>query len=76
MKTIKGIEVILRNQLKLAQEQHVAFFSMFDAMGGKNGMSNMVKQGLASKDYTHIGHKGGDRLGRKFFDALMFGYGD
>ena len=76
VKTIKGIEVILRNQLKLAQEQHVAFFSMFDAMGGKNGMSNMVKQGLASKDYTHIGHKGGDRLGRKFFDALMFGYGD
>ena len=74
IKTIKGVDIIMRNQKELAKEQHVAFYSMYDAMGGKNGMSSFVKKGWASKDYTHISLKGGDHLGRKLFDALMYGY--
>ena len=76
IKTIKGVDIIMRNQKELAQEQKVAFYSMYDAMGGKNGMSSFVKKGWASKDYTHISLKGGDHLGRKLFDALMYGYGE
>ncbi len=76
VQTMKGIELLLSYQQKLAQEEKVGFFSMFDAMGGRGSMGTFVKNGWAGKDYTHISMKGGDQLGRKLYDAIMFGYGE
>lgn len=76
VQTMKGIELLSGYQRKLAQEEKVAFFSMFDAMGGKGGMGTFVKNGWAGKDYTHINMKGGDQLGKKLYDAIVFGYGE
>jgi lysophospholipase L1-like esterase len=47
---------------------------MFDAMGGEGSMANWVneKPRLANKDYTHINAKGGEVLGQKLFDAILF----
>ena len=76
VQTMKGIELLSGYQRKLAQEEKVAFFSMFEAMGGKGGMGTFVKNGWAGKDYTHINMKGGDQLGKKLYDAIVFGYGE
>ncbi len=74
VQTMKGIELMLSHQKQMAQEEGVAFFSMFDAMGGRNAMAEFVKKGWAGKDYTHIGMKAGDHLGQKLYEAIVFGY--
>ncbi|MCR4853367.1 MAG: hypothetical protein K5893_07245 [Prevotella sp.] len=73
VQTMKGIELLLSYQQKLAQEEKVGFFSMFDAMGGRGSMGTFVKNGWAGKDYTHINMKGGNFLGKKLYDAIIFG---
>ena len=43
-------------------------------MGGEGSIVKMVQRGEANSDYTHINYKGGDRIARYLFDALMLGY--
>lgn len=47
-----------------------AFWSMFNAMGGKNSMPHWVNQGLAANDYTHFSSKGTRIISELFFTAL------
>ena len=48
--------------------QGVAYWSMFDAMGGEGSMVDWVSQGYAGRDYVHFTSKGsmimGGELGR------------
>ncbi len=48
----------------------VAYWSMFEAMGGENSMQYWVKQELASTDYTHFSPKGSRIISELFFNAL------
>ncbi len=48
----------------------VAYWSMFDAMGGENSMQYWVEQELASTDYTHFSPKGSRIISELFFNAL------
>ncbi len=51
-------------------ENNVAYWSMFDAMGGENAMQHWVDQKLASTDYTHFSGKGTKVISELFFTAL------
>ncbi|MDD7317294.1 MAG: hypothetical protein SOZ80_03865 [Prevotella sp.] len=73
LKTMKGVEELVSYQQLMAADNKVAFFSLFDAMGGNGGISKMAQQGMAGKDYTHINFKGGAYLAKKMFDGIMFG---
>ena len=48
----------------------MAYWSMFEAMGGKNSMKYWVDQKLASSDYTHFSASGTKVVSELFFVAL------
>lgn len=69
--TMDGVERMVAHQAIMAQELGVCFFNLFEAMGGRDSMSQLVALGHANKDYTHINFKGGADLAQLIFDALM-----
>ena len=51
-------------------ENNIAYWSMFDAMGGENAMKHWVEQGLASSDYTHFSPSGTRIIAEMLYLAL------
>lgn len=74
-RTMPEVKILLRYQENMAAETNIAFWNMFDAMGGNESMSRMVhaKPALANYDYTHINFRGGKHLAKLFYDSLIFG---
>ncbi len=73
-RTMKGVLGLIQAQKRAAIETGVAFWDMYAAMGGEGSIVEMVKHGEANSDYTHINSRGGNRIARYLFDALMLGY--
>ncbi len=70
MKTYK-ILPYLNEQLKtFCSENNVAFWDMFNAMGGKNSMPTWVDEKLAGGDYIHFTPKGTRYISELFFTSL------
>jgi lysophospholipase L1-like esterase len=57
-----------------AQATGIAYWDMFNAMGGENSMPVWVSKGLSSPDYIHFSTKGTLKVGEMFFHALMNDY--
>lgn len=78
MRTMRGVLAMVKYQRLIAAESGVAFWSMFDAMGGEGSIVRMVegKPREANGDYTHINFLGGRRLAGYFYDALLKGKED
>jgi lysophospholipase L1-like esterase len=74
IKTMKGVESLVAYQQILASDCHVAYFNLFEAMGGRESMKALVDQGLANKDYTHLSFGGGRKIAKYLFDSLMAGF--
>jgi len=55
---------------EMCLENNVAYWSMFEAMGGVNSMPHWVDQSLAGSDYTHFTFKGSRLISEMFFLAL------
>ncbi len=72
--TMNGIPVMRNIQREIARQTNIAFWDMYEAMGGKNSMANYTeaKPPLAAKDYTHLNHKGGKIIGKKLAEALLY----
>ena len=61
----------LNNRLKeTCLENNVAYWSMYDAMGGKGSMPLWVDEKLTAKDYMHFTWKGTKIISELFFTAL------
>ena len=75
LRTMPAVKGLIRSQRMLAAETGVAFWNMFNAMGGDGSMSEMVnaKPAMANYDYTHINFRGGKHIASLLFDALMYG---
>jgi len=73
-KTMNGVHGLIQAQKRAAINTGVAFWDLYDAMGGEGSIVKMVKQGEANSDYTHINLKGGNRIAQLLYDALMLGY--
>lgn len=60
-------------QRTTAAQTHIAFWDMFEAMGGENSMVKYTEAQppLAAKDYTHLTFRGGRKLGGKLAQALL-----
>ena len=56
---------------KMAQEEQIAYWSMYDAMGGNGSMVKWVEVGLAGSDYVHFTRAGANKVGKKLYDWLM-----
>ncbi|ADV43110.1 SGNH/GDSL hydrolase family protein [Bacteroides helcogenes] len=75
LRTMPGIKNLVRYQQNLAADEAVAFWNMFEAMGGDGSMAGMVhaKPSLANYDYTHINFRGGKYLAELLYKALIYG---
>lgn len=75
LRTMPGVKALIRSQQMLAAETGVAFWNLFNAMGGDGSMVEMVnaKPAMANYDYTHINFRGGKHIAGLLYDALMYG---
>jgi len=73
--TMPGIRNLVRFQQQLAADEGVAFWNMWEAMGGNESMKRLVEQrpSLAALDYTHLNFRGGKYLASLLFEAMQYG---
>ncbi len=67
---------LLSTQIKISKATDIAFWNLFEAMGGKNSMANWVKSNppLASADHTHFNNEGAKKVGEMIAQALLDAY--
>ena len=56
---------------KMAAEEQIAYWSMYDAMGGKDSMVRWVETGLAGSDYVHFTRAGANNISKKLYRWIM-----
>ncbi|MCQ2311485.1 MAG: hypothetical protein MJZ64_07045 [Paludibacteraceae bacterium] len=71
IQTYKMIPVMNKALTQMAIEEEIGYFSLYQAMGGKNSMVRWKEQGLAGGDYVHFTRKGADRAGQILADWLL-----
>lgn len=73
--TMPGVKNLVRYQQNIAAESAIAFWNMFEAMGGDGSMADLVhaKPSMANYDYTHINFRGGRYLAGLLYETLMYG---
>jgi lysophospholipase L1-like esterase len=71
--TMDAIPRLRDVQREIARKSGIAFWDMYEAMGGKNSIPQytVAVPPLASKDYTHLTHLGGIKIGKKLADVLF-----
>ncbi len=71
--TMPDVKVMRDIQRKIAAKSGIAFWDMFAAMGGENGIKKYTEAQppLAAKDYTHLTFRGGRKIAKKLADALL-----
>lgn len=70
MKTYPLLPYLNQTLQQMCTENGIAYWSMFDAMGGENAMQHWVDQGLAATDYTHFSPSGTKIISELFFMSL------
>lgn len=75
LRTMPGLKNLIISQKALAGETGVAFWNLYNAMGGEGSMQDMVnsKPAMANYDYTHINFHGGRHIANLLFEAMMYG---
>ena len=75
LRTMPGVKNLVRYQQNIAAESAIAFWNMFEAMGGDGSMADLVhaKPSMANYDYTHINFRGGRYLAGLLYETLMYG---
>ena len=72
-RTLRGVLSLINVQQQMAYDTHVAFWNLYTAMGGQGSIVSMVQNHEANLDYTHINFRGGHRLARLLYDAIVWG---
>jgi len=74
--TMDAIAKLQSAQKNIARKSGIAYWDLFEAMGGKNSIVKYTDANppQAAKDYTHLTHLGGNKLGLKLASALLYEY--
>jgi len=74
--TPSGLPEFIRLQQRVAAKEQIAFFNLYEAMGGANSMKRWVEGHpmLAGYDYTHPNGAGAAKIALLVYDFLMKGY--
>lgn len=74
--TNPDIPLLLEAQKRIAERTGVAFWNLWEAMGGSNSMNEWVNAAppQALRDYSHFTYQGGERVGELLFNAIMEAY--
>jgi lysophospholipase L1-like esterase len=67
---------LLESQKNIARETDIAYWSLFDAMGGENSMHSWVDANppLATADHMHFNSTGAQKVGNIIVEALLEKY--
>ena len=74
--TMRGVEELGAYQKLMASQTGVAFFNLYQAMGGKGSMKKLVDKNMANKDYTHLSYGGGKVVATAVYKSLIAGFED
>lgn len=76
--TDPSVPILVEAQKRMAKDNKLAFWSLYDAMGGNGSMVKWVEgdTALANKDYTHFNFKGAHKVGKLLFSKIMSEYSD
>jgi hypothetical protein len=76
--TDPSVSILVEAQKKMAKDNKLAFWSLYNAMGGNGSMVKWVEGDtvLANKDYTHFNFRGAHKVGKLLFNKLMSEYSD
>ena len=71
--TNPDVPLLLETQKRIVSKTNVAFWNLWEAMGGLNSMNEWVNAAppMALKDYSHFTQGGGERVAQLFVDALL-----
>jgi lysophospholipase L1-like esterase len=71
--TMPVIPLLIQAQEKIAYDNKLLFWNLFEAMGGENSMAGFAnsKPALANKDYTHLNFAGGRKVGLAFARSFI-----
>lgn len=69
--TMPAVLALLHTQRQIAKQTGIPFWNVFGAMGGENSMVRYVQNNWASKDYTHLGFRGGKEIAEALLKALL-----
>jgi len=74
--TDPSVPILVETQKRMAKNNKIAFWSLYDAMGGNGSMVKWVEGDtvLANKDYAHFNFKGAHKVGKLLFAKLMSEY--
>jgi lysophospholipase L1-like esterase len=72
--TMPVIPFLIQAQEKIAYDNKLMFWNLFEAMGGENSMAGFAnsKPALANKDYTHLNFAGGRKIGLSFARSFIY----
>lgn len=70
IRSYSSMSVIVDSLRQMALRNGVAYWSIYDAMGGFNTMRAWVDKGWANTDYIHFSPKGVDIMGDRFVEAF------
>jgi hypothetical protein len=65
---------LLKSQIDIARKTKVAFWNLFEAMGGKDSMPKWVDKNWAFKDYIHFNDRGAKEVADLLSNALIDAY--
>jgi lysophospholipase L1-like esterase len=73
-KTLNTIPALRNTQRYIAQQTNIAFWDLYEAMGGEDSMVRFVSAdpALGAKDYTHLTFKGGKKLAAQLVGSLLY----
>ena len=76
--TDPSVPILVETQKRMAKDNKLAFWSLYDAMGGNGSMVNWVEgdTALANKDYTHFNFRGAHKVGKILYSKIMSEYND
>lgn len=75
LQTMPSVKRLIDVQRKMAADNEVCFWNLFDAMGGDSTMirwANMPKHAFANKDYTHLSFYGGKKVADIFLQTILY----
>lgn len=74
--TQPNVPLLVETQRRIAKQTGIAFWNLFQAMGGPNTMTKWVESPtpLANKDYTHVNSRGAAKLGTIISNNLLNEY--
>jgi hypothetical protein len=74
--TDPSVLLMVEAQKRLAKKNQLAFWNLYEAMGGNGSMVKWVEgdTAYANKDYTHFNFRGAHRIGKMLYDQLVNEY--